>query len=77
MAVSFTWAVVKPGQANIFASGELLNDALENVFGSLPVTLRKKDIEAAQIMTYCGFSDMQAVVTALKQHGVIKIEANR
>jgi hypothetical protein len=77
MAVSFTWAVVKPGQANSFASGEALNAALEKVFGTLPFILRAKDLPTARVMRDCGFSDMQAVVTALKQHGAIKIEANR
>ncbi len=76
MGVSLTWEPVEPVRQNSFASGSNLHKYMENAFGGFPLKLSEDDIPTLRGISACGYADMESLITAILDNGIVKVEAH-
>ena len=76
MSVSFTWKPTDPTTGECWGGGSSLRSAMENAFGSFPMTLTREHIKTLEGIAACGYTDVNELISAILKHESVDVEAN-
>ena len=76
MSVSIGWRPKNPETVTRFGRGSALYEALEKVFGKFPITLMRTDIVKLEVMSACGYDEIDTLIPLFSDNDAIELVAD-